>query len=64
MPKMNDVKCVAIELEEEVDPLLADAALDSIAHMMLAEYFARHPEHAFSRSLPFPMLAPEGDKKP
>lgn len=64
MPKMNDVKCVAIELEEEVDPLLADAALDSLAHLMLAEYFARHPEHAISGSLPFSMRSPEGDKKP
>lgn len=44
MPKLNDIRCVVVESEKEIDPHQFDAALGILCRLLLREYYRRHPE--------------------
>lgn len=44
MKSSRPITCLALESDQEADPLLWDQALHIIAEGLIREYFARHPE--------------------
>lgn len=64
MPKFPPLKCVAVESDQEADPVALDQAMDILCHWAIREYFARHPEHSALKPKSFPEDSPSQTTSP